>query len=200
MTKVKICGLSREEDVQYANELLPDYIGFVFAKKSIRYVRPETARCLKNGLDCKIGAVGVFVNATIEQICSLIENGTIDTIQLHGGEDNGYINELKQRTGAPIIKAFGISSQEDINIASKSVADYVLLDSGSGGTGKVFDWAMISNFNRGFFLAGGLSPENVDMAIKDYKPFAVDISSGVETGGYKDYEKMKEFIERVRRD
>ncbi|MDD3542316.1 MAG: phosphoribosylanthranilate isomerase [Petrimonas sp.] len=200
MTKIKICGLSREADIEYANELLPDYIGFVFAKKSTRYVQPEVAGSLKANLNSQIRAVGVFVNEPIEHIYKLVESGTIDIVQLHGSEDNSYIYELRQRAKSPVIKAFSISSQEDIHIAEQSQADYILLDSGKGGTGKVFDWSIISNLNRPFFLAGGLSSDNVSAAVADYNPFAVDISSGVEMGGHKDYGKMKEFIETVRSD
>lgn len=200
MTKVKICGLSRKADIEYANKLLPDYIGFVFAKKSTRYIAPEAAEKLKEELDSRIQAVGVFVNEPIEDICELLKKRIIDIVQLHGSEDSSYIHKLRQKTKAPIIKAFSISSQEAVQTAEQSEADYILLDSGNGGTGTSFDWGMLSNLNRPFFLAGGLSSDNVSGAIIHYNPFAVDVSSGVETDGYKEYRKMKEFIRKVRRD
>lgn len=199
MTKVKICGLSRETDIEYANRLLPDYIGFVFAKKSRRYLEPERAARLKAQLDTRIQAVGVFVNEPVENIRALAEKGTIDIIQLHGSEDENDIRRLRAVLRQPIIKAFRISSPHDIETAVKSSADYILLDNGSGGTGEAFDWSYISGIDRPFFLAGGLSGANVAEAVQSYRPYAVDISSGVETGGYKDYEKMKDFIAKVRK-
>lgn len=198
MTQAKICGLTRECDIDYANRLLPDYIGFVFADRSRRFVSPETAKKLKSRLDSRIKAVGVFVDAPIKTVCALAAGGLLDAIQLHGSEDGGYIRTLAKFTGVPIIQAFRVSSRDNIALASASPADCILLDNGDGGTGKTFDWSCVQNMDRPFFLAGGLTPENVPDAIRRCRPFAVDTSSGVETDGFKDFKKMRKFIETVR--
>jgi len=199
MTGMKLCGLSRPEDIQAANALKPDYIGFVFAAKSKRYVSPERAAELKALLDPSIRAVGVFVNEDPEFIAQLLESGVIDLAQLHGKEDNAYIARLRQLSGKPIIQAFRIASQADLAAVEASTADHVLLDSGAG-TGMVFDWSIIENVKRPYFLAGGLSPENVGAAVARLHPFAVDVSSGIETDGRKDATKMAAFAAEVRRE
>lgn len=198
MTRVKICGMKRPEDIAYVNELKPEYIGFVFAQGSGRYVAPEWAAQLKAGLSRSIQAVGVFVNEPQENILELLESGTIDLAQIHGNEGADYIRALKRRTGKPIIQAFQVSSTADADLAEASPADFVLLDHGAGGTGKTFDWSLVSGVRRPFFLAGGLSPENVGEAIVRCHPFAVDASSMLETDGWKDPDKMKRFIDAVR--
>lgn len=198
MTRVKICGVKRPEDIAYVNALKPEYIGFVFAKGSGRYVAPEQAVQLKAALSRNITAVGVFVNEAPENVLKLLESGTIDLAQIHGNEDEDYIRALKRRTGKPLIQAFQVSSAADADLAEASPADFVLLDHGAGGTGKTFDWSLVSGVRRPFFLAGGLSPENVGEAIVHCHPFAVDASSKVETDGLKDPEKMKQFINAVR--
>lgn len=199
MTKIKFCGLTRPEDIEISNQLKPEYIGFVFAEKSKRYVTPKTAAELKKLLSPEIRAVGVFVNDSPEFIAGLLNNGIIDIAQLHGGEDNEYIKRLRKLTEKPIIKAFYIETEKDINYAKGSDADYVLLDSGAG-TGRVFDWELIKNIKRPYFLAGGLSPYNVHKAIETLNPFAVDVSSGIEKNGKKDIEKMTAFISAVRKE
>lgn len=204
--KIKICGLSRECDIQYANELMPEYIGFVFAKKSRRYVSSEKAAELKAGLSDKITAVGVFVNEPAENVAKLLSAGIIDIAQLHGGEDEEYIRILRTLTDKPIIKAFRIASAADVSCAVRSSADYILLDNGEGGTGTSFDWSLIGKIDRPYFLAGGLNPENVRDIFSlnpiNHKtnpaPFAVDVSSGVETDGYKDFDKMERFVYNIR--
>ncbi len=193
MTKIKFCGLSRQVDIDYVNELLPDYIGFVFYEKSKRNVSFETANSLKKRLDKKIKAVGVFVDKDISFITNLVYSGVIDIVQLHGNEDDAYISNLRKAVNIPIIKAFKIKSQEDISFINSSSADCVLLDSGMG-TGKAFDWSLISGIKRDFFLAGGLNLENISEALNMIKPFAIDVSSGIETDGYKDFDKMKQFM------
>jgi len=198
MTKIKICGLSRHEDVLYVNKLKPDYAGFVFAKKSRRYLSDTQAKSLRAQLDPKIVSIGVFVDDNIEHIKKLVESGVIEQIQLHGQEDEDYIESLRQNTKQPIIKAYTIDSAEDIVAAQKSRADFILLDHGKGGTGETFDWQLIQNFKRPFFLAGGLEPINVAQAIAHTKPYAVDVSSGVEENAYKSYDKIKMFINNVR--
>lgn len=199
MTKIKLCGLSRPCDIAYVNELRPEYIGFIFARKSKRYVSPEQAAALKAELSPGILAVGVFVNEPIESIAALLQCGTIDVAQLHGAETEDDISALRALTGKPIIKAFRIDTEADIRAAQASSADYVLLDSGSGGTGTVFDWRLIQKMERPYFLAGGLNPDNVASAVAALHPYAVDVSSGIETADYKDPEKMRSFVCAVRR-
>lgn len=196
MTRIKICGLSRPCDIDAVNELKPQYIGFVFASESRRYITPEKAAELKRMLDPGIKAVGVFVNEKPEMIADFLGNGMIDMAQLHGGEDEGYIRKLRQLTHKPVIKAFRIQTAGDIVDSQNSTADYVLLDSGAG-TGTVFDWKLIQNIKRPYFLAGGLTPYNVQNAVKQLKPYAVDVSSGIETDGVKEKEKMAAFISAV---
>lgn len=198
MTKIKICGLKRDEDIAFANELLPDYIGFVFAEKSKRVVSPEKAKSLKDHLDPRIKAVGVFVNETKENMLSLCRDGVIDCIQLHGNESENLIRELQSETDCPVIKAFRVETAADIENAAKSSADWILLDHGAGGTGEAFDWRLAGTLSRPFFLAGGLAPDTIGKAIDACHPYAVDVSSGVETGGVKDYNKMKQLVVAVR--
>ncbi len=197
-TKIKFCGLMRECDILAANEIRPDYIGFVFAKKSRRYVAPDLARQLKTALDSGIKAVGVFVNETPEKVASLLSEGIIDIAQLHGQEDEVYISRLRALTDRPLIQAFRIDQKEDVEHALQSSADYILLDSGDGGTGTVFDWSLLKDIPRLWFLAGGLDSENVKEAVLKLHPFAVDVSSGIETEQKKDIEKMRSFAANLR--
>jgi phosphoribosylanthranilate isomerase len=199
MTRVKICGLRRECDIAYANRLLPDYIGFIFAKKSRRYLTPETAAQLKARLDGRIKAVGVFVDAPAAEIAALAQAGTIDLVQLHGHEDAAYIRALRESVSLPLIQAFRVDTPDDLRRAEASAADYILLDNGAGGTGERFDWSLLQEMRRPFFLAGGLDADNAAEAIAQTHPFAVDVSSGVETDGVKDFEKMKAFVQAVQR-
>ena len=198
MTKIKLCGMRRAADIQAANRLKPDYIGFVFAAKSKRCVTPEQAAGLKAILDPDISAVGVFVNETPEAVAELLNSGVIDIAQLHGSEDEAYLTELRKLSDKPLIKAFRIRTREDLDAAEKSPADFVLLDAGAG-DGKTFDWDLLENFSRPCFLAGGLDPENVREAIERCCPYAVDVSSGIETGGFKDEAKMQAFVNNVRK-
>ena len=200
MTKIKFCGLTRLSDIQAANTLLPDYIGFVFAQKSKRYVDIQIASSLKKNLRANIKSVGVFVNEKIDNIIKMLNLNIIDVIQLHGTENKLYIKELRNFTDKIIIQAFKIQSCDDVLKASESLADYVLLDSGNG-TGKTFNWDILAsmNFKRDYFLAGGLNPENVSLAIQILKPFAVDVSSGIESNSLKDISKMSAFISNVRK-
>ena len=197
MTKVKFCGLRRTEDIEYVNELKPEYIGFVFAKKSKRYVTPDEAKKLKNLLDPGIKACGVFVNEDIDEVVRLLREGIIDIAQLHGSEDEAYIKELKSKTDACVIKAFEVKGEDVIKEAEDSSADIILLDSGKG-SGMVFNWQLIKGISRPYFLAGGLTPENAEDAISALSPYALDVSSGIETDGYKDRTKMEHFIQAVR--
>lgn len=197
-TKIKLCGLSRPCDIEAANALNPDYIGFVFAPGSKRYVPPGQAAELKKLLAPHIRAVGVFVREEAERVAALLNENIIDIAQLHGGEDEDYIRKLRQLTRKPIFKAFPIDAKQDVEDARHSSADFILLDSGSGGTGTVFDWELIQNVRRPYFLAGGLDAHNVKSAIERLKPYGVDASSGIETDGFKDKAKMAAFVAAVR--
>ena len=198
MTKIKLCGLSRPCDVEAANALKPDYIGFVFAPQSKRYVTPRQAAALKGLLSPEIAAVGVFADEAPEVVAGLLNSGVIDAAQLHGDENGDYIRHLRQLTARPVIQAFRIRTARDAELVEASGADYVLLDSGAG-TGSVFDWQWVRRIRRPFFLAGGLNAENVEDAVKLLRPFAVDVSSGIETDGRKDRGKMAAFVAAVRR-
>lgn len=231
MTKIKMCGLMRPEDISVANAIRPDYIGFVFAKKSRRYVTPELAAELKAKLNPEIKAVGVFVDAPVSEVAELLQKGVIDIAQLHGSEDEMYAATLRELTGKPVIKAFRLGTagerqktacpgaeetkkqtgnatdyscstetpetNEILRKASHFPTDSVLLDSGAG-TGMVLNWNLIGAFERPYFLAGGLNPENVKDVIRKLHPYAVDVSSGIETDGVKNPEKMRAFAKAVR--
>ena len=200
MTKIKLCGLTRSCDIEWANALMPDFIGFVFARKSRRYVSPMLARELRGKLNPAIQAVGVFVNETPEAVAALLNDGIIDLAQLHGGENEDYIRSLRALTDRPLIQAFRVDGPTDLERACQSSADHVLLDNGAGGTGTAFEWALLKDYGRPCFLAGGLTPGNVARAIKVVRPFAVDVSSGIETDGAKDYMKMAAFVNAVRHE
>ena len=199
MSKIKLCGLSRKCDIEWVNALKPEYIGFVFWSKSKRNVPPEKAKELKGLLSPDIKAVGVFVDEPIENVAELLNDNIIDIAQLHGGEDEEYIKKLRALSGKPIIKAFLLKSESDAERAEKSTADYILVDSGTG-TGKSFDWELLKNISRPYFLAGGLCCENISQAITALDPYAVDVSSGIETNGCKDKNKMAAFVAAVRKE
>jgi len=196
--KIKICGLRRIEDIEAVNNALPDYIGFVFAK-SKRQINAETAAELKKRLDKRIQAVGVFVNQSIDFITKLYKNGIIEIAQLHGDESDEYIAGLRH-CGCKIIKSAGVSNA--LPVLPKT-ADYLLFDKASdqrGGTGKTFNWDVLENYHGvPYFLAGGLTPENVSGALSQLSPFCVDVSSGVETNGFKDADKINKFVQAVRK-
>ena len=202
--KIKICGLKRDEDIAAVNRYLPDYAGFVFCKKSRRYVPPDKARKLREALDPRIIPVGVFLDNTEEEILEAAE--TVDVLQFHGltsPEKIPAIRELLRKNGKamPIIEAFSVNSREDLTAAAKSPADMVLLDNGAGGTGERFDWSILSAAGgsfRPYFLAGGLGTGNLKSALETLSPYAVDLSSGVETDGVKDENKIREVIRIVR--
>lgn len=200
MTKIKICGLRRPEDIAYVNEAKPDFAGFIIdVPKSRRNVPREKVRELTALLSPEILPVGVFVNAPMETILSLVTDGTLKAVQLHGQESQSYLEELKKQVAVPLIRAFSIRSPEDLTEAEKSPADFILLDNGAGGTGETFDWSLLSSFDRPFFLAGGLRLENITEAVSRFHPYALDLSSGVETDGYKDKEKIIAAVAAVRR-
>ncbi len=214
--KIKICGLSRRSDILAVNELKPEYIGFVFYEKSKRNVSEEQAADLRETLATDIIPVGVFVDPPMDMVLRLLRRGIISMAQLHGSESEEYIKELKTKLREPgqfqdgtkyhtdgsIIKAVLVRSPEDLKRATGTSADYLLLDQGLG-SGETFDWDMVrdilTDFPKPFFLAGGLDAYNVKEAIDKLHPYAVDISSKVETEGVKDKSKIKAFIDAVRR-
>lgn len=201
MINIKICGLKRIEDIKYVNKFKPEYIGFVFAK-SRRQISYDMAASLKKSLSNDIKTVGVFVNHEIDDIISLMNEDIIDIAQLHGNEEEDSIITIKNKTNKKVIKAIPVRSLEDILKWKDSKVDFLLLDNGSGGTGESFDWEVLDKlstieFNKPYFIAGGLNKENVKNVLK-YKPYAVDISGGVETDGLKDEVKINEFINTVR--
>jgi len=197
MAKVKICGLTREEDIDAVNEVLPDYIGFVFAE-SKRKIDENRAAELKKRLDPRIKAVGVFVNDVPERIIRLCRNRIIDVVQLHGDEDETYIKQLKKHVSNEIIRAIRVRNKDDIENAMNYSADFLLFDTYReglyGGSGKTFDWLLVTAVNRPFFLAGGINPENAIHAIKTVNPYCIDVSSGVETNGVKDPGKIADIV------
>jgi phosphoribosylanthranilate isomerase len=202
--RIKICGLFREQDIDYVNEARPDYIGFVFAQ-SKRQVSAPLAQFLRFRLVDGITPVGVFVNAPIDDIAALYHNGTISAAQLHGGEDESYIAQLKKKctmsgksTQITVIKVIKFDELKK-GKPGATAADYFLLDSGSGG-GKSFDWKILNDLKLGkpLFLAGGIELKNIEKAMS-FNPFAVDISSGAETDGLKDREKILQLTATVKR-
>ena len=199
VTKIKICGLRSEEDIRIVNRCQPDYAGFICCSRFRRYVPSDTLEQLSKLLHPGIRKVGVFVDQPVEQIAQIVRRQLVDIIQLHGCEDERYISGLRQLIPSEIriMKAFQIYSAEDICQVEASTADDVLLDGGQG-SGQTFDWRKIESMNRPFFLAGGLNPENVEEAVRRLHPCAVDVSSGVETDGHKDEEKVRQLIRRVR--
>ena len=201
MTKIKICGLTRMEDILAVNEALPDYAGFVFApgRRQIDY---ETGKQLKRCLNPEIKTVGVFVNEKTDVIARLYENHIIDLVQLHGDETKEDINSLKKLISCPVIKAVRVKESQDIIKASLLPCDYILLDTYQegqyGGSGISFDWSLIQGINKPFFLAGGIHSGNITKAMELTHAYCMDVSSGVETRGYKDPWKIKEVIGLVR--
>lgn len=196
MTKIKMCGLRRPEDIEFANRVKPDYIGYVFAEKSKRYIATEKAAELTKLLDGDIVPVGVFVDETMENVIAAVKMGAVKMVQLHGSESEDFVSELKSR-GIPVIKAFQVGVAEDIAAAERSCADMVLLDSGKG-SGQTFDWSLVGSIKRPYLLAGGITAENAAQAIRQLRPFGVDASSCLETDGFKDIAKMKAFAQAVR--
>lgn len=228
MSGIKICGLKRMEDIDAVNAFRPDYIGFVFANTG-RFVSDETAASLKAALDPAIGAVGVFVNEPIAHILKLVQAEIIDMVQLHGQEDLNYVNQLKaglvniQKNHTPTIKAVRIDASLEVTEERKQEildanrrlideakalqVDYLLFDAKvkgvPGGSGKTFDIAGLppdDDIGMPYFLAGGIGLSNVAELIQLRRPFAIDVSSAVETDGYKDKDKIKEMIDIVRKE
>ncbi|NTW71194.1 MAG: phosphoribosylanthranilate isomerase [Eubacteriaceae bacterium] len=203
MKKVKICGIRRQVDVDYVNAFRPDYVGFIFAK-SRRQITPEMAKKLSCLLDKNIKKVGIFVNEDVEEVKRIADFCGLDIVQLHGEETRDDVRVLKNSPGMKVWKAFRIRSSEDLGVMETFNADGYLLDAFNkkayGGTGEVFDWKMLSDLkcDKELILAGGINEENIEEALKIEGIDTLDISSGVETGGFKDKEKIRKIIEKVR--
>lgn len=185
MTKlVKICGLKRQIDIEYVNKCKPDFVGFIINfPKSHRNLKPEQVKELTQELDKGITKVGVFVNQPVELVAELLNTNVIDIAQLHGKEDNYYIEQLRQMTTNKIWQAIIVRQEDDLDKAEASKADLVLLDAGQG-SGQVFDWALLAKLNRKFALAGGLNQDNLQDALQT-DAVLLDVSGGVETDNFK---------------
>ena len=201
MSKIKICGLSRPCDIDFVNTVRPDWCGFILCfPTSRRNVSPGQAAALRAHLDPAITPVGVFVDQPTELVAKLLLGGVVSVAQLHGHEDAGYISALRSLApGYPVWQAFRLRRPEDARAAMDSPADLVVLDSGQG-SGQTFDWSLTTGVTRPFLLAGGLTPDNLPAALRAVHPYGVDLSSGVETRGYKDLQKMKRAAAAAREE
>lgn len=214
MQKIKLCGMMKPCDIEYANRVKPDLVGFIFANTR-RKISAAQAKQFRKALDAEISAVGVFVNEDISVITSLVQDGCIDTIQLHGEEDADYIRRLREICDVPVIKAVKVQTVEQIRQAAALPVDYLLLDTYRkgvlGGTGEAFDWELLraakavagdtaegALFGKPYFLAGGLHAGNLREAAA-LGSYGLDVSSGIETDGSKDFTKMVEVMELVRK-
>lgn len=195
--KIKLCGMFRPEDIGYANEVKPDFVGFVLAEGFRRRILKEQAVEFRRSLDAALPAVGVFVNNSCKEVISYLQEGIIQMAQLHGDETEEDIQYIQAVTGKAVMKAVKVTSRYDVEAWLDSAADYLLFDGGTG-SGVAFDWSVLNEIDREFFLAGGLNAENLLAAMEKVHPFAVDLSSGVETDGVKDLEKMREVVRIVR--
>lgn len=197
MMQVKICGLSRLVDIDIVNEERPNYCGFIINyPKSKRSLSPEDLSPLLARLGSHISPVGVFVDQPLDLVAGILNRTKIAVAQLHGKEDNEYISRLRLKTSKPIWQAFEVTGIEDIDRAVNSQADLVLLDAGKG-AGLAFDWTLLEGFPRPFALAGGLRLDKLERALRTGASL-LDVSSGVESGGKKDPEKVKSFVNLVR--
>lgn len=192
MTKIKICGMMRQEDISFVNKYKPDFVGFILSDGFRRTVSLNKASEMAENLNCNIQKVGVFVNEPLSYIENAIEKTGIDIVQLHGSESP----ELCKLVSKPVIKVLTPKDFGKIKDYEPYVS-YFLFDSGTG-TGKTFDWNTIPKTEKPFFLAGGISKDNLQFVIENVKPYAVDMSSSVETNGVKDELKIQEIINKVR--
>ena len=195
MVKVKICGICHESEISIMNELVPDYVGFVFARKSRHFISPEHAGYLRSKLRQGIKSVGVFTNESLHGVAMCVETAGLNMVQLHGEETAEYIASLREYIRCPIMKVYKVAKPIDAEKALYSTADYVMLDGGNAGDGKTFDWSMLGRMRRKFFLSGGLNPENFQQALLlDPQPYALNASSGLESHRTKDFRKVMKFI------
>ena len=201
MTRIKICGLSRPQDVEYVNRSRPDWCGFVINfPQSRRNVSAEQARSLRAGLAPEIIPVGVLVDRPVEEAADLLNCGVVAAVQLHGREDGDYVAALRAKApGKEIWQAFQVRGPADLERALGSGADRILLDGGQG-NGRAFDWSLLRSFPRPYILAGGLTPENLPEAIRTLHPFGVDLSTGVERDGCKDFVKIQAAVAAAREE
>ena len=201
MTRIKICGLSRPCDVAFVNEARPDWCGFIIDfPRSHRSVTPRQALALRRQLAPGIVPVGVTVDQPVEAVAELLKSGVVDVAQLHGTEDESYLAALRALApGHPLWKAFTLRTPADLSAVLASSADMILLDSGKG-TGHTFDWSLLRGVARPFLLAGGLTPENIPRAVREVRPYGVDLSSGVETDRRKDRDKTLAAVAAARKE
>ncbi|MFH0763806.1 MAG: phosphoribosylanthranilate isomerase [Candidatus Omnitrophota bacterium] len=204
MTRIKICGITNKIDAVGAADLGADMLGFVFYKNSKRYVSPAMAEDIINELGPGIGKVGVFVDETMEFVMNAAEDAGLNMLQFHGDETPEYCAYFRGRF--KVIKAFRLKERDDLKAINNYNTDYYLLDTykrdSIGGTGEAFDWKILKDFEilRPVILSGGLTPANISAAIKEVAPYAVDVSTGVESSpGKKDMTLLKKFVENVRR-
>lgn len=198
--KIKFCGIRRLEDVAFCNELQPEYLGMILSSGFRRTISPETAEQLVKAKSRSIAAVGVFVNETPEHIAQVLKQVPLDVIQLHGSETAEIVSGVRWRTGLPVWKAVQVQTAADIQAARQLGADQLILEGKAGGMGITADWELIAGAKpaQPFLLAGGLTPENVTEAAARIQPDGVDVSSGIETDGVKDYAKMKRIVTIIR--
>lgn len=202
--KIKFCGIRRLEDVTAVNLCQPDYMGMILSGGFRRSISQEQAQRLVQEKSAAIAAVGVFVNESSETICRMAEQLHLQVIQLHGNESAEQIQTLQQKTGLPVWKALRIGTLEELEAAGTNPADCLILEgktgAGIGGTGVCADWELLDrhSWNRPFFLAGGLQPENVLEAIATVSPTGVDFSSGIEENGVKSLRRMKQLMTLIR--
>ena len=194
--KIKICGLKRDEDIEYINKYPPDFIGFVFTESKRRISR-EKACHLRRLIKADVQVVGVFADNEISMIKDLYNEKIIDIAQLHGSESDKYIEKLKMETNIKIIKAVRFGVDDYITYSKYDKADFLLFDNSCGGTGKAFDWSQIKKTDKPFFLAGGVNIYNFEEASL-YNPYCIDISSGAETCGVKDADKIRKLVSIAR--
>lgn len=196
---VKFCGMRRIEDIEYANECRPDYVGFILSQGFKRSVSAEDFLALEKRLDKNIKKVGVFVNERPHNILDIAEH--LDVIQLHGDEDHSTVLYYSEKTKCEIWKAVRAKSPEEIERFQWNHIDKLLIDSFSenayGGTGKRINTEIVKNakITKPFFIAGGITAENVSEIVRDVRPYGIDLSSGIETEGFKDLQKMHKIME-----
>lgn len=198
-TKIKICGLKRIEDVISVNVAEPDYCGFIFnVSGSRRSIRAEQLNILVDMLNPEIVPIGVFVNEKTDVILRIVRESGIRMVQLHGQENGEIIHTIQSKAQVPVIKAVSVRSKEDVRSAVLSPADYLLFDCGEGGTGQTFDWNLLEDIPRPYFMAGGIGTHNMEEVLRRFSPFALDVNSSVETDRQKDGKKILAAVRMLR--
>ena len=198
-TKIKICGLRRREDILAINEAKPDYCGFIFnVSGSRRSIGAEQLNILVDMLNPEIVPIGVFVNEKTDVILRIVRESGIRMVQLHGQENGEIIHTIQSKAQVPVIKAVSVRSKEDVRSAVLSPADYLLFDCGEGGTGQTFDWNLLEDIPRSYFMAGGIGTHNMEEVLRRFSPFALDVNSSVETDGQKDGKKILAAVRMLR--